>query len=269
MSSRRTRRAPVAPNVSFARPLIRGNRGSDVTAHKRAISRWNPKVYPWGPFTDVFGAYLEQAVKEFQRAHGIQATGRIGRTTHEALERTRRHGSKQWAFDQRAIDLARAYHQAHSQTPEEMFRDRIVSAAGYWYEHRGGISYSQYRPFQRGKPPWVPSRWDCSGFVTCCYEAGGAPDPNGRGYDGLGYTGTLVDNGSPVSRDQLKLGDLVFYGSSWGRPGFPAGSPTHVALYAGRHNGIQMVRSLGSYPMGFYRIDYRSINHCRTYRVVP
>lgn len=119
-----------------------------MTAHKRAISRWNPSIYSWGRFTDFFGDHIEQAVKQYQLERGIEPTGRIGRATHEALDRAHRKGSQEWAFDQRAINLA---HSLLRGALEDARRDR----AG------------------------ADRRWDCSGVVTACYEAGGAPDRSG------------------------------------------------------------------------------------------
>jgi hypothetical protein len=91
------------------------------------------------------------------------------------------------------------------------------------------------------------------------YEAGGFADPNGRKYDGFGYTGTLVANGRRVSRDDIQPCDLVFYGSASPRPGFPAGAPTHVAMVMDRKGAIF---TFGSDPgPSFRRIDYRSDLH--------
>jgi cell wall-associated NlpC family hydrolase len=262
-----------APNVAFCRGLKAGMQGADVIAHKRAISRWDPAVYQWANFTDYYGPAFTYAVKAFQRRNASQiprATGNIGQTTHEVLERKHRHGSTtEWAFDTPAITLAKDFCLEYVKTPEERVREQMVAAGFYWYSHRMQIAYSQYRPYALGSPGWIPSRWDCSGFVTVCHYAGGAPDPNGRGYDGEGYTGTLCDFGSRVNDvSSLKPGDLVFYGYSSGNgPAFPPGSPTHVAMYAGYLNGVHMVLSMGSYPMGLYRFDYRSINQFRTYQV--
>lgn len=259
-----------APNVAFCRPLILGSKGADVRAHKRALSRARPAFYPWRSFTDYYGERFEKAVKQFQRDKGIQATGKLGRATHEALERTHKKGSTEWAFQPFEIALCKDFCHEYAQTPEQKVREAIVDAGFYWYEHRVGIAYSQARPFQLGKPSWVPSRWDCSGFVTACHYAGGAPDPNGRGYDHLGYTGTLMSTGTMVGNiNELEPGDLVFYGSaSHASPAFPLGSPTHVALYVGDVNGVPSVLSHGSYPMRLLPYSYRSINHLRHYKVV-
>lgn len=258
-----------APNVAFCRPLKPGMRGADVIAHKRAISRNMPKVYPWYAFTNFYGPEFQKAVEAFQRKKGIPHGGAIGSTTHEALERSHNQAGDAWAFDASAIKLAHDFCQEFSKTPEERVREGIVDAAYFWYAHRNSIAYSQARPFQLGKPGWVPSREDCSGFATACHFAGGAPDPNGRNFDHLGYTGTLMSTGTRVGGiHQLKPGDLIFYGyTTRGSGAFPVGSPTHVAVYVGSVSGTPSVISNGSYPMGLYDWNYRSVNHLRHYKV--
>lgn len=255
--------------VPLCRTLHRGTVGADVVAHKRAISRWNHNVYGWHAFTPLYGEFFETAVRAFQKHRGLKLDGIIGPATHDELVKMKNVQGDP-VFDAFAVKLATDYCRDHSQTPEQKTRTAIVAAAFFWYSHRSSIAYSQARPFQRGKPPWVPSRWDCSAFVTCCHEAGGAPDPNGRGYDGLGYTGTLMTRGHRVASWQdLAPADLIFYGYSSGRPGFNRGDPTHVAAYVGLIDAAPMVLSLGSYPMGLRPVSYRPVNHYRAYDVVP
>src|SRR5262245_15662019 len=251
-----------APNVKFPRQIREGMQGKDVKAHKRAISRARPDFYAWHDFTDYAGGKFLDAVVKWKKSRGMNNQRMIGRTAHEVLERTHAKGKPdEWAFDKAAVKLAYEYWEASQVPPEDKIRKAICDAGFFWYSHRGEIAYSQARPFQAGKPLWIPSRWDCSAYVTNCHFAGGAPDPNGRGYDHYGYTGTLMDNGVRVgSITQLKPGDLIFYGRTpSSKPGFPAGSPTHVALFVG--NG--MVLSNGSHPMGYYRWNYRTVNHLR------
>ena len=57
---------------------------------------------------------------------------------------------------------------------------------------------------------------DCSAFVTYLYSWAGAPDPNGMGYNGTGYTGTLLSHGTPISKTQVVPGDVVVYGPGTG-----------------------------------------------------
>ena len=74
-------------------------------------------------------------------------------------------------------------------------------------------------------PPHLPPLADCSGFATWVYYAAGMGDPNGAGFNGTGYTGTLWAHGSS-SGHQPKPGDLVFFGD-------PNKTSGHVAIYIG------------------------------------
>jgi cell wall-associated NlpC family hydrolase len=99
-------------------------------------------------------------------------------------------------------------------------RQKIVAAARWGIANEPRIHYGEVRPIPLGRR--LPLTTDCSGFVTVCYFLAGAPDPNGRGYDGAGYTGTLLGHlprlpGPPDAR----RGDLVVWGAYPGR---------HVAL---------------------------------------
>jgi lysozyme family protein len=71
--------------------LRRGSRGPHVRDLKKSMKKWFDRNAPgeWAAFgivdNDVFGAGLENAVQEFQRRRGIQATGRVGQKTLDAL----------------------------------------------------------------------------------------------------------------------------------------------------------------------------------------
>lgn len=255
----------TAPNVRFARDITRGCKGKDVVGHKRALSRAAPARYPWHDFTEYAGDIFMRAFMDWKKSKNMNSLPRIGLTAHNVLERTHEKDSQEWAFDAVAIELCKEYYDTHHAKPENSVREAGKSAAFFWYSHRGSIAYSQYRPFSLGKPPWVPSRWDCSAFATACHYAAGAPDPNGRNYDHQGYTGTLIEHGMRVATvGELKPLDLIFYGNARRTAGFSSGAPTHVAVYVG--NG--MVISHGHYPMSYYRYNYRSdINHFRHYKV--
>lgn len=267
-------RAAGSPNVPFSRTMREGMHGDDVKAVKRAISRWDPNVYAWHEFNDYAGPFLIKAFVEFKTRNFSQIgnkTEAFGERPWNLLETKHAEGKPgEWAFDARAIQLARDFYNDFTTTPEERTRNAMVAAGFFWYAHKWGISYSQMRPMAMGKPPYVPPRWDCSGFVTNCFYAGGAPDPNGRGYDGQGYTGTLMGRGTVVgSITDLSPGDLIFYGYSSGNgPAFQRGDPTHVAMYVGYRDGAHMTLTLGSYPMKYVNYRYRhDINHFRHYKV--
>jgi len=84
-----------------------------------------------------------------------------------------------------------------------------------------GIHYEQIRPIGCfGIPPEQGFTTDCSGHSTCAYYWArkvtgiAVPDPNDNGYNGAGYTGTLVNN--PECHPNYLVGDLGIYGSSKG-----------------------------------------------------
>jgi len=57
---------------------------------------------------------------------------------------------------------------------------------------------------------------DCSAFVTYCYSWAGAADPNGQGFDGQGYTGTLLSHGIEIPVSEAIPGDVIVYGPGTG-----------------------------------------------------
>jgi len=92
-------------------------------------------------------------------------------------------------------------------------RAKIVAAARWGIEHEPQIHYGQVRPMPLARA--LPLTTDCSGFVTLCYFLGGAPDPNGLGYNGQGWTGTLLRHLQETSAPQP--GDVVVWGAYPGR----------------------------------------------------
>ena len=94
-------------------------------------------------------------------------------------------------------------------------REKIVTAARWGIAHEPRIHYGEVRPMPLART--LPLTTDCSGFVTLCYFLAGAPDPNGLGYDGQGWTGTLLRHLDPVVRSAVRPGDLVVWGAYPGR----------------------------------------------------
>jgi len=94
-------------------------------------------------------------------------------------------------------------------------RQKIVTAARWGIENEARIHYGEVRPIPLGRT--LPLRTDCSGFVTVCYFLAGAPDPNGRDYDGAGYTGTMLAWLPHIGGADAKRGDLVVWGAYPGR----------------------------------------------------
>ncbi len=133
-------------------------------------------------------------------------------------------------------------------------RHKVVAAAYGGYSNRDSIHYTQDGRRMEGvrkqiRPPRFPNWEDCSSFATWCYWAAGAPDPNGLGYNGSGFTGTQVEHGRVTANP--RPGDLVFYGGTSAVPG-------HVAVYVG--NGRVISHGQESGPM-LYPIDYNRGTH--------
>ena len=97
-------------------------------------------------------------------------------------------------------------------------RQEIVKAARWGVANHAHFTYSEgpqrmeavHRPYQ------TPIISDCSAWVTSCYSWAGAPDPNGLGYNGTGYTGTLLDHGQHITLAEVQPGDVIVYGPGTG-----------------------------------------------------
>jgi len=86
--------------------------------------------------------------------------------------------------------------------------------------NESSIHYQQSRPMplKRMKNRMLPLFTDCSGSTTGCYYAAGLKDPNGRAYDGSGYTGTMRSYMRRIaSVDQARVGDCIIYGPGTGK----------------------------------------------------
>jgi cell wall-associated NlpC family hydrolase len=92
-------------------------------------------------------------------------------------------------------------------------REKIVAAARWGIANEPRIHNGETRPMPLART--LPLTTDCSGFVTLCYYLAGAPDPNGLGYDGQGWTGTLLQH-LPVTAT-VRRGDIVVFGPYPGR----------------------------------------------------
>lgn len=111
-------------------------------------------------------------------------------------------------------------------------------------EPQGTYEYDGVRPYPPNLfgPP-TPVKLDCSSFFTLCYKYGRAPDPNGLGYTGAGYTATLLMKGRSTVDPQP--GDGAFWTG-----------PDHVAVYIG--NGQIVEFGGGSGPVQSTVVDENS-----------
>lgn len=98
------------------------------------------------------------------------------------------------------------------------WRQQIKDAMDWALANEPQIHYLQQRPFNPNaiRDRKLPLSADCSATTTMLYRAAGMPDPNGRDYDGSGYTGTLRKSGTQVALTDCRPGDYIVYGKGSG-----------------------------------------------------
>lgn len=203
--------------VPFGRNIALVARGPDTRAVKRALARaGHGKLGTIATSAPIFGPVAVLHLRAWKKTvPGLPVTSVYGLASHRQLVPH---------FDDYCIS---EYTRGASEP-----RDRIIAAALALYAVRDLILYTQgpHRMTivrKQLRPPFPPETiWeDCSSAATGVYWIADIADPNGRDYDGYGWTGTLCEHGRPVTLEQAQPGDLVFYG-----PGPPW---THVAVYLG------------------------------------
>lgn len=183
--------------LRLADPLMRG---PDIEALQRLLAPYNP-----GPADGVYGPATAAAVRRAKWALGYPE-GRCDGSADPALVAYLEGVPLPPGY--RARREARARGAATS-----TLRERIVAHARWGIAHRAEIHYAELRPIDGlHEPRRLPLRTDCSGFATLCYAWAGAPDPNGIGYSGQGYTGTLLEHMEAVPLRAAQPGDLVVFG---------------------------------------------------------
>lgn len=211
--------------------------GPDAVAYKRTCSRLGR--WPWSPaswddsYSNGFahgksGNVGETGTAGVQRQGSVSPdTGWVGESTFNLLRSARvpeglPHAGEM-AMDGVAANLINdAYEMFNappSGTPNDVkaaiadFCTRSIYAAATWH-------YEQYREMRYlGTPPDKAHKSDCSEHATEAYYWArlqahvSVPDPNHNGYNGYGYTGTLINN-PHVTNGQYQVGDLAIYGTS-------------------------------------------------------
>lgn len=184
--------------------------GPDVVALQELLMPYQP-----GPVDGVFGPLTAAAVKRAKWALGypdVQCNGSAAPKLADYLD----------GAPLPPAYAARAKERRQGKGHELVLREAIVANAEWGIAHEPQIHYAELRPIDALREPRrLPLTTDCSGFVTLCYAWAGAPDPNGLGYSGQGWTGTLLAHLQPVAAAAVEPGDLVVFGP-------PPGN--HVAL---------------------------------------
>lgn len=147
--------------------LKKGSRGNDVKTLQRLLH-----LYEDG----IFGTLTEEAVKEFQEAHGLVADGIVGKKTWEALQ----NGEKGLVKSRRRITEIIVHCTA---TPEG--KDYTIKDITSWHKQRGfttiGYHYVVYRDgsVHTGRDVNVAGA-HCTGHnahsIGVCYVGGLAKD---------------------------------------------------------------------------------------------
>lgn len=250
--------------------------GPDVTAYQRAVSRAGR--WKWGEFSDDFTVEFARGVPEAdnpllwsgvagtqgQSDGQIAVSGIIGEKTFNYLRSIRipdglPHAGET-AIDQTAVNLLnQAFDKFHKPPANaETVKQAIADYCRRSIANEPKLHYKQYRPMQSlGDKPENGFSSDCSEHSTAAYfwakkETGIAvPDPNGSGYNGYGYTGTLVNN--PRVSGSYQIGDLAIYGES-------SGSTEHVCTcYVAGDSSSSVWCSHGSEAAPYaVKLHYRS-----------
>lgn len=184
--------------------------GPDVEALQRLLEPFRP-----GPVDGAYGPHTAAAVARAKRALGypdVQCNGSAAPRLVSYLE----------GAPLPPAYAARAKERREEDAQSLDVRERIVANARWGIAHESRIHYGELRPIEGlHEPRTLPLSTDCSGFVTLCYAWADAPDPNGLGYDGEGWTGALLAHLKRVEREAAQPGDLVVFGPPPGH---------HVAL---------------------------------------
>jgi cell wall-associated NlpC family hydrolase len=173
-----------------------------------------------------FGSNTRRAIQAIQRKAGLQPTGNIGMRVWAVLDRQFLNDDESKRINTFVAQKREEQTKAAAIVRRKAAVERTVRAATVMIDNRDQIHYAgpgapprfiakRMQGVRQGlRLPEFPRFEDCSSSVTWLYFQADAPDPNGRGYDGHGFTGTLVGRGKRIPLSKAAPGDLVFYGES-------------------------------------------------------
>ena len=195
-------------------PLKRGDKGARVEQLQKALARVG--ALPEQMVSSTFDQNTLRALRMFQ-SHWAVSEDDYGPHTRAALQKAL---AGEGPTGERHPPPA---HHGHPTPPHPApsggndLRAKIVANAEWGIHNEPRIHYAETRPIpDLHNPHKLPLTTDCSGFATLCYKWAGAPDPNGLGYDGQGYTGTLLNHMHHIQPHEVEPGDLVVFGGGTG-----------------------------------------------------
>jgi len=213
MSKVTTAQSDLGPAPTTARTLTLTNpllTGADVEILQNLLAPYHP-----GAVDGQYGPATAAAVQRAKQALGYPDAQCDGVADPQFVGYV---GGRALPPDFLARQAARKHDAAKSLT----VRQQIVANAHWGIANEPQIHYQQLRPMDGlHHAHQLPLQTDCSGFSTLCYAWAGAPDPNGLGYSGQGYTGTMLQHMTRVPLTHVQPGDLVIWGPAPGH---------HVAL---------------------------------------
>ena len=245
--------------------------GTPLTLVQRALRR--------NGHTDVkakgfFGSNTRRAIQDIQRKTELQPTGNIGVRVWAVLDRQFLNDDESRRINDFVATKREEQAKAAAAVRRKAAVEQIVRAAQVMIDNRDQIHYAgpgsapriivkRMQGVRQGLHlPQFPKFEDCSSSVTWLYFQAGAPDPNGRRYDGQGFTGTLVRRGKSISLSDAAPGDLVFYGDSSRR--------SHVVCVMAGSGAAARAFSHGSEESPSYvNIGYRPVAEVRRYPLTP
>lgn len=244
----------MATNAPFPGNFRPGSKGVPVAVLQRTLKKIGyTRIVAKGKW----GSNTTAAVKDFQKRMGLPVSGNYGIHTHTKLKGHMSEPDRKllrvYVARQAALRVAaiRAGHVSKIQYAAGVMLNRERQIHYTMGPHRmDGIRYHQM--------PQSIIYGDCSSMATYLFWYSGLPDPNGRGYDLQGFTGTLCEHGHSVATHEAAPGDLVFYG---------LGPPWHhvTIVIAGLGWGASCFSHGKESGPVHAEIDYRPVGQVRRY----
>jgi hypothetical protein len=221
-----------------------------ILQHMLAHAGFDP-----GPIDGWFGPVTERAVRAFQASKGLVVEGEAGTQTWAALGLEGLPRQVCSVPPAPSPSVGGPYPPLPA--PDSEQAARIIGVAfqflGQPYDKVSQSKQSRSTDYYHGVGPV-----ECSGLIGQAVLGADLKWADGSPLKGkvLSYTLTLRDNLPPISREELKPGDLVFFNSS-------LGPWRHVGIYIGDnkmiHSGMKgvEVRDLANYSLdeaGYRRI---------------